>query len=444
MKQRIDHTNYEAWLLDRQEGRLTPAQEHELLVFLLAHPELDQGSEEWPTLDAAADSLHGEEKEALKRTLPPTGAISRATLEDYLVARLEGDLTPAQEEALEQHLMAHPEDARLARLVAATKLVPGYEAFPGRDSLVRELPPKGAVGRHTLEDHLVARLEGDLDPGQESALSAFLEQDEDAAREWLLLQRTRIAPEAIVYPDKSSLKREARVVSLFSVRPLVRWAAAAAVLAAMVTAWWQVQEPKQKLAAGPSVSTSIPPITPPSARRQQRSAPIAAQPKAGQEDSQALGTAASPHPEPGTAPASRSERPKAVPEPSPEPAPMIAQEEPAPIGLREETRPMGQEALAHEGPIAGPSQAIRLLRPTQPEALPLGQALAATLRERVLEQPSEAGRPLDADDAIAAVDKGLRTLGGDRAGLQVARDAGGRSRSFNLRLGRNLAISARR
>ena len=51
MKERIDHSNYEAWLLDRLEGNLTPAQEQELDAFLAAHPELDPGLDELPTLD---------------------------------------------------------------------------------------------------------------------------------------------------------------------------------------------------------------------------------------------------------------------------------------------------------------------------------------------------------------------------------------------------------
>ena len=74
----------------------------------------------------------------------------------------------------------------------------------------------------------------------------------------------------------------------------------------------------------------------------------------------------------------------------------------------------------------------------------LGETLAATLRERVLDQAAQDVRPLDGNDAVAAVDKGLKAVGGERAGLSVARDDAGRNRGFNLRLGRNLAISASR
>ena len=70
------------------------------------------------------------------------------------------------------------------------------------------------------------------------------------------------------------------------------------------------------------------------------------------------------------------------------------------------------------------------------------ELLTATLRERVLDRPADKHRALNGDDAIAAVDKGLKAVGGDRAGLAVNRRADGRV-GFNLRLGRNLAIAQR-
>jgi hypothetical protein len=42
------------------------------------------------------------------------------------------------------------------------------------------------------------------------------------------------------------------------------------------------------------------------------------------------------------------------------------------------------------------------------------------------------------------LDRGLRTVGGEHAGIDVARNADGALRSFKLRLGSNLSISASR
>ena len=70
--------------------------------------------------------------------------------------------------------------------------------------------------------------------------------------------------------------------------------------------------------------------------------------------------------------------------------------------------------------------------------------LAATVRERVLEQPKPESGPLDGDDAVAMVDRGLKAVAGERTGLAVERKDDGGVRGFNLRLGRNLSISASR
>ena len=48
---KLDRTTYEAWLLDRIEGNLTPAQERELDAFLAAHPDLDADISGLPHVD---------------------------------------------------------------------------------------------------------------------------------------------------------------------------------------------------------------------------------------------------------------------------------------------------------------------------------------------------------------------------------------------------------
>ncbi|MFN6115545.1 MAG: hypothetical protein ACK46C_06655 [Flavobacteriales bacterium] len=132
MKERIDHSNYEAWLLDRLEGNLTPAQEQELDAFLAAHPELDPGMDALPTLDQLDAALSRSDKDALKRALPPTGQPSLENVDDFLVARLEGDLNAEQLHALRHFLLEHPELLRSAHLYDLVKLVPEAMAFAAK------------------------------------------------------------------------------------------------------------------------------------------------------------------------------------------------------------------------------------------------------------------------------------------------------------------------
>ncbi|HNU58041.1 MAG TPA: hypothetical protein PKN30_15735, partial [Flavobacteriales bacterium] len=58
--------------------------------------------------------------------------------------------------------------------------------------------------------------------------------------------------------------------------------------------------------------------------------------------------------------------------------------------------------------------------------------------------PARTEAPLDGSDAVAAVDRTLKAVSGDRAGLELQRRKSGGVRGFDLRLGRNFTISASR
>ena len=107
-----------------------------------------------------------------------------------------------------------------------------------------------------------------------------------------------------------------------------------------------------------------------------------------------------------------------------------------------ERTPVSVEVMEIVGTVEDPSIAETTAQGSSAMTVP--ELIAYTLRDQVLEAPSKEPRPLDVDDAVAAVDLGLKAVSRDRAGLDVVRKASGGVRSFNLRLGRNLAISAQR
>src|SRR5204863_6253077 len=134
----------------------------ELDAFLARHPELVPEEGDLPALSGSGVALSATEKGALKRSLPPTGPLTEATIDDHLIARLEGDLTPGQLESLRIYLIEHPEHQRAERIYALTRVVPDAIAYAGKRALQRSFPPVGLPNHHNLEDFLVARLEGDL------------------------------------------------------------------------------------------------------------------------------------------------------------------------------------------------------------------------------------------------------------------------------------------
>lgn len=443
MNARIDHSNYEAWLLDRSEGNLTPDQERELDAFLALHPELSPEEGELPTLNAFHAALPAAIKGSLKRSLPPTAMPDEANINDHLVARLEGDLTPVQLDALRVYLIEHPEHQRAERIYALAKVVPEAMAYAEKRSLQHHFPPTGLPAHGNLNDFLVARLEGDLTREQDRALAAFLATDRSAQKVWALMSATRVQATTIAYPDKSALKKGGRVIAIGATNWTIRLAAAASIAAVIGLGLWfllqrapdaeQVAEkPKEVKAEQPAVKQPVEVVRPDTS--EENSDPSAV---------------------PDNAPMKQGRENGMNNAPLHEPAPRIA----VPVE-REESLPMAQErqvvpnvehprnvpvnVAVPEVPRA-PYEGLAALPTTTPnKEATVGELLAATVRERLLEQPARETDPLDGDDAVAAVDKGLKAVGGERAGLAVERKADGGVRGFNLRLGRNLAISASR
>jgi anti-sigma factor RsiW len=455
---RIDHSNYEAWLLDRLDGHLTPAQERLLQAFLAAHPELDPGPGDPPTLNDHFDRLAEADKEALKRTLPPTG-LPAEPLDDFLIARLEGDLSPEQREALRVYLLLHPGHARTERLYALTKPVPEALPFAEHRALLRDLPPTGMPTKDLLDDFLVARLEGDLDAAQQAATDRLIATDPQAATAWELYRYTKVPPAAVPFADKHALKRGATVIPIGTVRTGSAWGpwlrAAAAIALLFTVGLWLLRDgtgPADGLATvgeGDSSNTTI---------RPQPEAPSTAGPHAAgtmpATEAHTHGTvsterSARPHtPRPSTPPAARNKATHARQSPV-ERAPAQRAEPPRLAASRSvmpyTAVPSAQPRRASVHPTILPAAGTEALAmEDRPAGVPLLGYLSGKLRKRVLDTPVEDARPLGADDALAAVDKGLRNLVGEQAGLAVDRAPDGRVQRFYLRLGRNLAISANR
>jgi len=453
VKQRIDHTNYEAWLLDRLEGNLTPEQEGLLDAFLLANPELESTLDELPTLSDLDAGLSTWDKEALKRSLPPVG-MPAEPLDDFFIARLEGDLSAEQFEALRQYLLVHPELQRTERIYALTKLLPEALAFAAKKELERDLPPTGPLDKYTLDDHLVARLEGDLDAQQETALAAYLAANPTAQRQWDLLQHTRIPIPAVEYAPKEDLKKGGKVIAIGTVRTvlLYRLRVAATVAVLFTLGLWTVlrvpptstvptlvQEPQKQVVVPETIgtegglleveSTNTPEVKDqgkvPSSMEQRKGSTPRVVPRSSMEDSAPMANnGTEPRPKPGV---------HEILEPLlPVHDDLIAQ---APVRVAPEATRVSDDLVGTQG---APVAAMRT------EGIPVGAFLVGLVRKQVIDPKVEDTSPLGEADAVAVVDKGLRAVGGGNAGLALDREADGRVSRFDLRLGRNLSISAGR
>lgn len=452
----LDHTTYEAWLLDRAEGNLTPQQERELDAFLAQHPHLAPEDAALPTVPVIKAALGAMDKEALKRSIPPVGLVSSSSVEDHLIARLEGDLDGRQLAALRAYLIAHPEWRQAERIVVLTKLVPEAIAFGAKRDVQRHFPPLGAPTLHTLDDHLIARLEGDLSVDQEQELHRFLRRNEALERNWSLVQATRIEAPPVRFAGKEALKkREGRVIPIGGGSWYVRMAAAASIAALIAVGLWYLRSPdgvEERFARVPNTPDTV------EVEREGNTKAETA-PTTETQGARATGTslndagAPSDHRSGPTKPVNSEQEPMASPgsqgSTSPQPVrvdgdPLMAQEHPptkeAPRVHEPEQAPaLGSEQLAT---IDGsPERSVPIVEENERT---LGSVLTGALRERVLDTPERSAVPLDGEDAVAAVDRTLKVVGGAHAGLDLERKAKGGINGFHLRLGRNLSISASR
>ncbi len=142
----INRNNYEAFLLDLLEGRLSVEEERELNEFLKHHPEhvVNLPDTELWRLEKSHVSFPARDR--LKKEFPVADTrLSGANFDLFSIARMEGDLTPQQEE---EHRSMVSRDKRREKewsVWQKARLVPEQIQFHGKKSLKRQRAVKSRV-----------------------------------------------------------------------------------------------------------------------------------------------------------------------------------------------------------------------------------------------------------------------------------------------------------
>lgn len=134
----LNRHNYEAFLLDLLEGRLSAEEEGKLNKFLKNHPELGTDMPDLALCCLEKDEVSFPGRDQLRKDLPMSGTpLSEANFDLFSIARMEGDLSRSQEE--EHQSMVDREPVKLAEWSAwqKTRLVPGQIQYPGKKHLKR-------------------------------------------------------------------------------------------------------------------------------------------------------------------------------------------------------------------------------------------------------------------------------------------------------------------
>jgi len=142
----INRHNYEAYLLDQLEGRLSVEDQQLLQNFLLLNPDCAGDLEEiepW-VLEVGEHSFQN--KGRLMKELPNASSeLSESNFDLFCIARMEGDLSSQQEDAHRAMVSAEDLKDRHWREWQETKLKPEEVLFKGKDKLKHEDRPKRSL-----------------------------------------------------------------------------------------------------------------------------------------------------------------------------------------------------------------------------------------------------------------------------------------------------------
>ncbi|MCX6188122.1 MAG: hypothetical protein NTW54_00680 [Bacteroidetes bacterium] len=127
----ITHSNYEALMVDYWDGTLSPAMKAMLILFLNENPQIREDIMEAGQFTLPTELLYFENKEELFKK-----EVSHSNMDSFLVAELEHDLLPHEQNELNLFIAAHPHYKSDRALYALTKVRPNKNLiYPNKGSL---------------------------------------------------------------------------------------------------------------------------------------------------------------------------------------------------------------------------------------------------------------------------------------------------------------------
>ena len=221
---RINLNNYEAFVLDYLEGNLSKNLIQELKTFVLLNPDLniDLESMDLPVLEK------DEQKLADKLDLRKT---ETQQLEEKVLSYLEGLMNEAEKAKFEIELKDNSKVLELMNAFSKTRLPADVHVVFDRkealmangDAVLLADPALNFIETNLFSDNLENKLQVENKHIQ-TEVAAYL--------------RTKlIADQNVVYPNKQELKKEGRVLVLFSNRTMTAVAAGLFLLIGLIFVW---------------------------------------------------------------------------------------------------------------------------------------------------------------------------------------------------------------
>ena len=211
----INLHNYEAFLIDYLDGNLSKIAVIDLKAFLINNPQLEIDLDELDLPVFSNDEIKVDFKNDLKK--------KEAFIEDEeIINYLENNLSKVEKNAFELKLLKNKELSNKLAAYKKTILIPESTlAFARKAEL------------HKTEDDLILAnaalsfFENQLSKSEKIIFEKELKTNLVLQEELKAFQKTQLEAEAtILFPNKATLKKEARVIALFSFRTVTSIAAA--------------------------------------------------------------------------------------------------------------------------------------------------------------------------------------------------------------------------
>ena len=159
--------------------------------------------------------------------------LNRHNYEEYFILYLDNELDSEGRREVELFASEHPDLKAELDILLQSKLSPDTDiTFANKESLL--IRDSSSISINNYEQWLLSYVDNELTTEEIKDVERFIAQHPEAKTELGLLQKTKLQPEAIVFPGKESLYRKeekAKVVAFY----WKRWAVAAALLIGIST-----------------------------------------------------------------------------------------------------------------------------------------------------------------------------------------------------------------
>lgn len=177
--------------------------------------------------------------------------INRHNYEEFFILYMDNELSSEDCRMVEDFVQLHPDLKEELELLMQYKLVPDeLVVFENKEALIKG---NAIINAANYEEYLLSYIDDELTASQRAAVEKFVANNPAAAKELMLLQKSKLQPETIVFANKKSLYRTEEKVRRL---PVGWWRAAAAVLIlALGLTTFLVLNKKSASEVGPIVKT---------------------------------------------------------------------------------------------------------------------------------------------------------------------------------------------